>query len=82
MEKKIIKGAQGASETNRNPFTNLEAFKVGQDFNEIETAIDYSVIPLRKRASNNGSVSTPSLRWITSAFWKSSRMKEHRRTSC
>ena len=43
-----VLSAQDAIETNRNPFTNLDAFKVGQDFNEFETAVDYSVIPLRK----------------------------------
>jgi len=31
-----------------DPFSNLEAFKVSQDFNEFETQIDYSNIPLRK----------------------------------
>jgi len=48
MKDNSLPEAQDAIETNRNPFTNLEAFKVGQDFNEFETAIDYSVIPLRK----------------------------------
>ena len=31
-----------------DPFSNLDAFKVGQDFNEFQAVIDYSVIPLRK----------------------------------
>lgn len=31
-----------------DPFSNLEEFKVGQDFNEFQAVIDYSVIPLRK----------------------------------
>lgn len=43
-----IMKAPDAIETNPNPFDNLDAFKVGQDFNEFETAVDYSVIPLRK----------------------------------
>ena len=46
MEKEISNGTATAVET--NPFADLEAFKVSQDFNEFETAVDYSVIPLRK----------------------------------
>ena len=42
------KDTNGAAGTISNPFENLEDFKVSQDFNEFETAIDYSVIPLRK----------------------------------
>ena len=42
------KDTNGAAGTISNPFENLQDFKVSQDFNEFETAIDYSVIPLRK----------------------------------
>ena len=48
MKTESIQEAPDAIETNLNPFANLDAFKVGQDFNEFETAVDYSVIPLRK----------------------------------
>ena len=48
MNQETSNGAATAVETSPNPFANLEAFKVNQDFNEFETAIDYSVIPLKK----------------------------------
>ena len=48
MDQEINNGTAAAVETSPNPFANLEAFKVSQDFNEFETAIDYSVIPLKK----------------------------------
>ena len=45
---KKTKEKNEATGTVSNPFDNLEDFKVAQDFNEFETAVDFSIIPLRK----------------------------------
>ena len=47
MKEETTNGTAIVVGTGPNPFANLEAFKVSQDFNEFEGAIDYSVIALK-----------------------------------